>query len=70
MVAVPGVIAFITPVPEPIVATPVLLLLHVPPPASLNVDVRPRHKFSEPVIGVGGGFTTISAVAVQPVPDV
>ncbi len=46
------------PVVEPIVATPVLPLLHVPPGvAQLSVDVCPTHILIVPVIGAGKQLT-------------
>ena len=51
----------------PIVATPVLLLAHVPP---LVVDERavvdPTHKEVVPVIGAGIALTVIEVVLAQP----
>ena len=51
----------------PIVATPVLLLAHVPP---LVVDERvlvdPTHKEAVPVIAAGIAFTVIDVVLAQP----
>jgi len=52
--------------PEPfIVATPVLLLVHVPPPASLNAVVMPTHTLAVPPIGDGSALTDIVAVATH-----
>ena len=63
-----------TPVTVPeasIVATPVLLLVQVPPDvASLRVVVPPVHVTTEPAIGSGSGFTTMLIApeeAVEPV---
>jgi hypothetical protein len=51
----------------PIVATPVLLLVHVPP---LVVDdrvlVAPAHNEVIPVIVAGSAFTVIDVVLTQP----
>ena len=58
------------PVVDPTVAIVVLLLLHVPPPASLNVVVKPEHTLSAPSMAVGRGFTVNTAVAIQPVGNV
>jgi hypothetical protein len=58
------------PVVDPTVATDVLLLLHVPPPASLNEVVIPEHTLSAPSIAVGNGLTVNTAVAIQPVGNV
>ena len=58
MVVLPNVIP-VTPPAVSIVATPVALLLHVPPPvASLNVVVIPKQASGPPVIAAGSGFTT------------
>ena len=51
----------------PTVATDILLLIHVPPPASLRAVVRPAHTLVVPVIADGKGFTVISEVIIQPV---
>ena len=51
----------------PIVATAVLLLVHVPPlAASDKVVVKPRHRDVVPVIGPSGLTVTV-CVAVHPV---
>jgi hypothetical protein len=51
----------------PIVATPVLALVHVPPVGDeLNVVVAPVHTPSVPVIAVGWVFTVTTAAAKQP----
>ena len=59
-------------IPEPervIVATAVLLLLHVPPPVTSLKDVDwPRQIFELPVIDAGNGLTTTEVVIAQPVP--
>jgi hypothetical protein len=48
---------------EPMVATPVLLLLHVPPVnASLKGVVRPAQTFALPSIAVGVAFTVTISV--------
>ncbi len=53
---------------EPIVATVILLLLHVPPPvALLRVVVAPKQILIEPVINAGVAFTVIIALRTQPV---
>ena len=58
MLAVPAVIPFTMPKPGPVVATMVLLLLHVPPPGPLaSAVVSPIHTARLPVIGSGGVFT-------------
>ena len=51
---------------EPIVATAVLVLLHVPPPASVRFISAPRHPV-EPVIAAGFGLMVNIAEAVLPV---
>ena len=52
---------------DPIVARPVLLLLHVPPPASVNVVFAPTHTTFVPLIADGNEFTVIVSVVAQPV---
>jgi hypothetical protein len=64
-----------TPVARPdalmIVATAVLLLVHVPPPVPLvSVLVVPGQMLNEPPMAVGSGFTTIEVVWKQPVGSV
>jgi hypothetical protein len=59
------------PVPEFIVITPVLLLVHVPPEAVLlYVDVAPAHMVLLPLIDGGVVYTVIIAVSLQPVGSV
>jgi hypothetical protein len=54
---------------SPMVATVVLLLLHVPPVVtSINVVVVPGQILSVPVIVDGIGLTVTIVVARQPVP--
>ena len=55
------------PVVDPMTAMPVLLLLHVPPPASLKEVVDPEHTDNVPSIAVGKGSTVTTAVTRQPV---
>ena len=63
----PAAIPLTTPVPEPTVASDVLLLLHVPPVvASLKVVVEPIHTLATPVIDAGFGLTVTPNTAVQP----
>ncbi len=51
----------------PIVATPVLLLNHVPPlVVDDSVVVAPAHKEAVPVIAAGIAFTVIDVVLAQP----
>ncbi len=59
-----------TPVVNPTVAIPVALLLQVPPPASLNVVVKPEHTVSVPNIADGNGLTVTTAVIIHPVGSV
>ena len=70
MVEVPVDMPFTTPVAEPIVATAVLLLLHIlAGVASLSVvEVAPQ-MVVVPVITAGNGFTVTGVVAVQLVPS-
>lgn len=64
IVAVPANIPLTMPVPDPTLATAVLLLAHVPPPTELlNVLVVPSHTFITPVMAGGGGFIVAVAVA-------
>lgn len=59
-----------TPDDGPMVATPVLPLLHVPPAvALLSVVVLPLHRVSVPVIGVVV-LTVIVVVVVHPAAEV
>ena len=51
----------------PTVATPVLLLLHTPPPASVSDVKEPAHTAAEPLIAEGDVFTDMLFVAMQPV---
>ena len=66
IVAVPGDTPFTIPV-VPIVATDILLLLHVPPAvASVSVMVWPAQTTVGPAMGNGVGFTATTVVALQP----
>jgi hypothetical protein len=56
-----------TPVVEPIIATPGLLLIQVPPPEPVSVPVLPVQRVRLPVIAPGIGFTVITRVLTQPV---
>ena len=68
MVGVPAEIPVTKPVPVPIVAREVLLLLHVPPiVTSDKVVVEPTHTFIVPVIAAGTGLTVMIFVVIQPV---
>ena len=58
-----------TPEPDPIVATVVRLLVHVPPgEVLLNVVVDPTHTEVVPVIGAGASTTVTVVVASVPQP--
>ena len=50
-------IAFTTPVDEPTVAILVLLLVQVPPPASVSAVVNPEQTVLVPVIGEEAALT-------------
>ena len=68
MVAVPGDTPDTIPVNEPIVATAVFPLAHLPPGvASVKVDGIPTHTLVEPVMAAGNGLTVSVATAKQPV---
>ena len=67
MFVVPAATPFTIPESKPTVAVPVLLLLHVPPTASLSVIFDPAHTFIVPVIAAGNGLTVITALTIQPV---
>ena len=68
IVAEPAITGVTTPVPEPTVATDVLLLLHAPPDvASLNVVVEPVQTVVVPAIKEGKALTVATFVALQPV---
>ena len=71
MLAVPAVIPDTMPLPEPIVATEVLSLVHAPPAdASVKSDVVSAHSVLLPEIATGVGFTVTTVVAVHPVASV
>lgn len=71
MVEVPADTPVTIPVPEPTVATAVLLLLHEPPPEALvSVVVVPGHAVSVPPIAAGNGLTVTAWVARQPVGNI
>ena len=66
IVVVPADTPPITPVVRPIVATEVLLLLHIPPGNVLfNVVVRPSHTTGAPVMAEGNGFIVTLVVTKQ-----
>ena len=63
---VPAVTPVTTPVPEPIVATAEVTLVHVPPDGDeLNVVVAPVQTLSDPVITEGAALTVTVTVAKQ-----
>jgi hypothetical protein len=67
MVVRPPMTALLIPVAEPIVATAVLLLAHVPPAGVAEyVVVAPEHTEAEPLIAEGVVFTVTTLVAKQP----
>jgi hypothetical protein len=56
------------PLAEPIVATAVLLLVHVPPPdVLLRVADVPGQAVNTPVMAAGNGLTVNVVVLIQPV---
>ena len=55
------------PVDKPTVAIPVLPLVHVPPPASLNAVVKPAQTTAVPIMDDGNGLTVATTVDIQPV---
>ncbi len=64
IVAVPAATAVRKPVPATMVATPVLLLLQLPPPGNEDkVVLKPEHMAPEPVIAVGTRFTVTVCTA-------
>ena len=68
IVAVAGPAAI--PVTDPVVEftdTVISAVLHVPPPASLNMIVEPEQTAPDPKIFVGNGFTVKILVVLQPV---
>ena len=68
IVAVAGPAAI--PVTAPVVEftdTVISAVLHVPPPASLNIIVEPEQTALDPKIFVGKGFTVNILVVLQPV---
>jgi hypothetical protein len=66
MTEVPKATVFTMPVPEPTVATAVLLLLQVPP-VFTSVAVLPKQILVTPVVGPGKGLTVMVTNAAQPV---
>jgi hypothetical protein len=63
-VLVPAEIPVIRPFVVPVVATPLLELLHVPPPVAVSVTTDASHSSAVPVIAGACGFTVITIVAV------
>jgi len=59
---VPGVAPVTIPDDDPIVATEVVPLLHVPPPPSLSVIVAPTQTAPGPVMEPGSGLMVTVAV--------
>ena len=56
---------------DEIVATPVLLLVHMPPVDVLvTVDVEPAQAKGEPPIAAGKAYTVTTALRVQPTVEV
>ena len=51
--------------PAPVTVALPLLMLHVPPPASVNAVVKPAHTLSVPSIAVGNGFTVTVVVIIH-----
>jgi len=68
MIVAPEAIPVTKPVLDPIVATDVLLLLHVPPLAagSLKTEVSPTQALVTPVTIEGGALTVTTVVTRQP----
>ncbi len=58
------------PVPSPTLAIDVLLLVHVPPPASVNAEVLPRQTDVLPEMPPGEETIETVAVATQPLGSV
>jgi hypothetical protein len=66
----PLAIPVATPVIGSMVATALLLLVHVPDAVALDkVVVEPIHVFGVPVIAAGSGSTVTFVVLIQPVPN-
>ena len=70
MIVVPEITPVTIPLDVPIVATKVLLLLHVPTPPSVRVIVDPGQTDKGPDMPEGSGFTVMVFVVVHPVPKV
>lgn len=68
IVEVPAIFPVTIPEDEPMVATIVLLLVHVPEPDELlRTDVPPMQTFILPDIVAGEGFTVTVVTTLQPV---
>ena len=68
MVGVPAEIPVTSPVTEFTDASVASLVLQVPPPASVSVEVSPTQALAVPMIEVGSGFTVTTAV-IKPDPQ-
>lgn len=66
IVAVPALKPRTTPVVAPMLAMPVLLLLHVPPPLLVRVSVAPAHTVAGPPMAEGADTTLAVAVLTHP----
>lgn len=66
MIVVPGVSPDTIPVADPILAISGLVLVQVPPPASVSTSVAPTQTVDDPEIAAGVGLTVTFAVAKQP----
>ena len=64
--AVPAPTPVTTAEADPTVAIEVLEEVQVPPPASVNADVKPTQTIVLPVMAEGAGLTVMVVVAVQP----
>ena len=67
IVAVPEPIPLTVPLADPTVTTAVLLLVHVPPPASLSVILEPVQIALLPLIVPAVDITVIDLATPQPV---
>ena len=71
MLVVPASTPVAMPVPRPMVATPGIELVHVPPgTVLLSVAAEPSHRVAGPVMAVGNGVTVKGSAAKQPVGSV
>src|SRR5947209_4732202 len=67
MTELPAATPLSMPVPDPMVAVPVLTLVHVPPEvASVSVVIPPTHATGVPVIAAGTALIVSVAVLKQP----